>query len=276
MSTTIKEKLQLLLNTKTQFKNDIINAGGTIDNSTPFSSYPAIYKTLKGGAPDGTAVEVSTEADMDALLIADNIGKFYKYIGETTDKYTNGAYYVVQDSENPIVNESTNSGTITGTPTININDKISIPYSRLEKLCAIASMKTSMISATYLIDILKLLTYYGNTIIPIFITNNISGMNQPIMCCFLTKVDKIGFYYVNMTTYENFPLVTWDLDGTNQVNNMTLIELELICNGFEGLENLSSSYTIDGVSHTTITELDGTKIYDVIKDIFHYNEIVVE
>lgn len=107
MSTTktYKEKLQLLLNTKTQFKNDIINAGGTIDNSTPFSSYPAIYKTLKGGAPDGTAVEVTTEADMDALLVSSNVGKFYKYTGETTDKYTKDAIYVIQDSSDPIVNE---------------------------------------------------------------------------------------------------------------------------------------------------------------------------
>lgn len=114
MSTTktYKEKLQLLLNTKTQFKNDIINAGGTIDNSTPFSSYPAIYKTLKGGAPDGTAVEVTTEADMDALLVSSNVGKFYKYTGETTDKYTKDAYYIIQDSDNPIVQECGGGGSV--------------------------------------------------------------------------------------------------------------------------------------------------------------------
>lgn len=115
MSTTktYKEKLQLLLNTKTQFKNDIINAGGTIDNSTPFSSYPAIYKTLKGGAPDGTAVEVTTEADMDALLVSSNVGKFYKYTGGTTDKYTKDAYYIIQDSDNPIVQECSGGGSVT-------------------------------------------------------------------------------------------------------------------------------------------------------------------
>lgn len=43
--------------------------------------------------------EISTEAEMDALLISENIGKVYRYIGEDTDKYINGDLYEVEESE---------------------------------------------------------------------------------------------------------------------------------------------------------------------------------
>lgn len=47
----------------------------------------------------GSPAEVSTEAEMNAVLTADNVGKVYKYIGTTTDTYENGAYYVIEESE---------------------------------------------------------------------------------------------------------------------------------------------------------------------------------
>ena len=40
-------------------------------------------------------VEVTTEAEMDVLPI----GAVFKYVGETTDKYENGALYIVEESE---------------------------------------------------------------------------------------------------------------------------------------------------------------------------------
>lgn len=42
-------------------------------------------------------IEVSTEAEMTALLTSGEIGGVYKYVGETTDAYENGALYVLEE-----------------------------------------------------------------------------------------------------------------------------------------------------------------------------------
>jgi len=42
-------------------------------------------------------VEVATEAEMTALLETAEIGEMYKYTGETTDTYENGAIYIVEE-----------------------------------------------------------------------------------------------------------------------------------------------------------------------------------
>ena len=44
-------------------------------------------------------IEVATEEEMNALLETAEIGDIYKYTGETTDAYENGALYVVEESE---------------------------------------------------------------------------------------------------------------------------------------------------------------------------------
>lgn len=44
-------------------------------------------------------IEIATSSAMDAVLVADNVGKYYKYTGTTDDKYTNGDIYQVQDEE---------------------------------------------------------------------------------------------------------------------------------------------------------------------------------
>ena len=41
-------------------------------------------------------IEVVTEAEMTALLETAEVGSVYKYTGETTDTYENGALYVVE------------------------------------------------------------------------------------------------------------------------------------------------------------------------------------
>lgn len=41
-------------------------------------------------------IEVSTEAEMTALLESGKVGGVYKYVGETTDAYENGALYVLE------------------------------------------------------------------------------------------------------------------------------------------------------------------------------------
>lgn len=42
--------------------------------------------------------EVSTEAEMTALLESGEVGGVYKYTGETTDTYENGALYVLENN----------------------------------------------------------------------------------------------------------------------------------------------------------------------------------
>lgn len=44
---------------------------------------------------NGTPIEVATVDEMNAMLVEANIGKVYKYTGETNDTYTNGELYIV-------------------------------------------------------------------------------------------------------------------------------------------------------------------------------------
>ena len=41
-------------------------------------------------------IEISTETEMNALLTTADIGAVYKYVGETTDTFENGALYIVE------------------------------------------------------------------------------------------------------------------------------------------------------------------------------------
>lgn len=66
-------------------------AGGTAD-----------YSKGGGGAATGFPIEVATETEMDSVLVnatAADVGKIYKYTGETTDTYTNGELYIVKAEE---------------------------------------------------------------------------------------------------------------------------------------------------------------------------------
>lgn len=45
----------------------------------------------------GLPIEVDTSSKMDALLVANNVGKIYKYVGTTDATYKNGELYQVVD-----------------------------------------------------------------------------------------------------------------------------------------------------------------------------------
>lgn len=47
----------------------------------------------------GLPIEVETEEEMQALLVAANIGKIYKYVGLSTDNFENGELYAVREAE---------------------------------------------------------------------------------------------------------------------------------------------------------------------------------
>ena len=51
----------------------------------------------------GSAIEnINTTAEMDALLVEENVGKTYRYVGETAEEYVNGDIYVVENTEEAI------------------------------------------------------------------------------------------------------------------------------------------------------------------------------
>lgn len=55
-------------------------------------------KTYSAPAVNTNSVpEISSASEMDALLIPENVGKYYKYVGETNDTYTNGEIYCVEE-----------------------------------------------------------------------------------------------------------------------------------------------------------------------------------
>lgn len=54
---------------------------------------------LEHHSSSGGLISISTEADMDAILAnatEDDVGKYYVYTGETTDKYESGALYKIE------------------------------------------------------------------------------------------------------------------------------------------------------------------------------------
>lgn len=40
--------------------------------------------------------EIYSASEMDSVLTDENVGKYYKYMGETTDTYTHGEIYCVE------------------------------------------------------------------------------------------------------------------------------------------------------------------------------------
>lgn len=65
---------------------------------------PAIGTNTGGGTPSGKPPEMSTKEEMNAL----DVGTIFIYVGETTDEFENGAYYVVEGNGYTVSVTSTN------------------------------------------------------------------------------------------------------------------------------------------------------------------------
>lgn len=52
-------------------------------------------KVVIGNGP----FRVKTSEQMDSLLVEENIGNVYEYVGTTNEKYVNGAFYIVEEGE---------------------------------------------------------------------------------------------------------------------------------------------------------------------------------
>lgn len=55
------------------------------------------YAAANVNVPTGTPIELATSAEMDAVLVSANVGKIYKYVGETNETYANGNLYQVTE-----------------------------------------------------------------------------------------------------------------------------------------------------------------------------------
>lgn len=55
--------------------------------------YSEAYKLLAG-----LPIEIATSEEMDAVLIDENVGKIYKYVGETNETYINGNVYMIVEA----------------------------------------------------------------------------------------------------------------------------------------------------------------------------------
>lgn len=57
----------------------------------------AVGKVLRGELDSPLPIEVATEAEMTALLESGEVGGIYKYVGEDTSTYKNGAIYILKE-----------------------------------------------------------------------------------------------------------------------------------------------------------------------------------
>ena len=80
--------------TPTQEKSVTITENGTTE-VTPDSGKALSKVTVTTNVPTSVIEEVSTAAEMNALLVAENVGKAYKFVGTTDSTYTNGDIYEV-------------------------------------------------------------------------------------------------------------------------------------------------------------------------------------
>ena len=78
----------------TDFLTNTAEAIRTAEGSTNAIN-PQDFDTKITALKLSVPIEISTDAEMEAVLTSDNVGKVYKFTG-TSDTYTNGDLYVVE------------------------------------------------------------------------------------------------------------------------------------------------------------------------------------
>lgn len=88
--------------------NAIQTKGGTVPTNKNLANLSTAINSISTGGTGGGIEEVSTVAALKAKVTAENVGKFYKYTGTTSDGFeSNSLYQVVRDtlgvSDNPLM-----------------------------------------------------------------------------------------------------------------------------------------------------------------------------
>ena len=78
-------------------------AGQVVQVPTPITRKEMFLNKISGGGgtSSGALTEISTVAEMNAILLSAtsaDVGKAYKYVGETTEAYENNAIYVIKEN----------------------------------------------------------------------------------------------------------------------------------------------------------------------------------
>lgn len=74
------------------------NTTTTINCDNNYDGLGTVTITTLVPTHEGEPIEISTSTGMDAVLVAENVGKVYRYIGTTTADYINGDLYEVEAS----------------------------------------------------------------------------------------------------------------------------------------------------------------------------------
>ena len=78
--------------------NAIQTKGGTIPTNKNLANLSTAINSISTGGSSGGIEEVSTVAALKAKVTAENVGKFYKYTGTTSDGFeSNSLYQVIRD-----------------------------------------------------------------------------------------------------------------------------------------------------------------------------------
>lgn len=74
--------------------DNTIDSNITAENIKKDVTILGVTGTLNTNIPQ----EISTEQEMNDLLVIDNLGKAYKFTGESTENYINGDIYIVEEN----------------------------------------------------------------------------------------------------------------------------------------------------------------------------------
>lgn len=82
--------------TLTEIADAIRTKTGSTDTITANNMANKILTIVSGGS---TIEDISTESEMNSALAFENIGKIYRYTGETGETYVSGDIYVVESDD---------------------------------------------------------------------------------------------------------------------------------------------------------------------------------
>ena len=85
------------VNVSVPIPNGYILPSGSLTITKNGSHNVTQYANVNVNVETGKAIEINTASEMDALLVADSVGKIYKYTGVSNGTYTNGNLYIVEE-----------------------------------------------------------------------------------------------------------------------------------------------------------------------------------